>query len=47
MAVLIAVGVLNVAAMVGLAAVALAEKTWRWSPAVGRLWALAVAVAMV
>lgn len=37
MLVLVAVGVMNVAAMVGLAAVVLLEKTWRWGPAVGRL----------
>ena len=37
MAILIAVGVMNVAAMVGLAALVLIEKVWRWGPAVGRL----------
>jgi predicted metal-binding membrane protein len=37
MLILVAVGVMNVAAMVGLAAVVLLEKTWRWGPAVGRL----------
>ncbi len=37
MVVLIAVGVMNVAAMAGLAAVVLIEKTWRWGPAAGRL----------
>jgi predicted metal-binding membrane protein len=50
MVILIAVGVMNLAAMVGLAAVVLIEKTWRWGPAVGRLAgvaALALAVAMI
>ena len=50
MVVLIAVGVMNVAAMVGLAALVLTEKTWRWGPAAGRLAgiaALALAVAVV
>ena len=32
MVILIAVGVMNVAAMVGLAALVLIEKTWRWGP---------------
>ena len=35
MVILIAVGVMNVAAMVGLAALVLIEKVWRWGPAVG------------
>jgi predicted metal-binding membrane protein len=50
MVILIAVGVMNVAAMVGLAAVVLVEKTWRWGQAAGRLAgvaALALAVATV
>jgi predicted metal-binding membrane protein len=50
MVILIAVGVMNVAAMVGLAAVVLTEKTWRRGPAAGRLAgvaALALAVAVV
>lgn len=50
MVVLVAVGLMNVAAMVGLAAVVLIEKTWRWGPAVGRLAgaaALALAVAVI
>ncbi len=49
MLILVAVGVMNVAAMVGLAAVVLLEKTWRWGPALGRLAgvaALALAVAV-
>ena len=33
MVILIAVGVMNVAAMVGLAALVLIEKTWAWGPA--------------
>ena len=37
MVILIAVGVMNVAAMVGLAALVLVEKTWRRGPAAGRL----------
>jgi predicted metal-binding membrane protein len=37
MVLLIAVGVMNVAAMVGLAALVLIEKVWRWGPAAGRL----------
>jgi predicted metal-binding membrane protein len=37
MVVLVAVGVMNLAAMAGLAAVVLIEKTWRWGPAAGRL----------
>lgn len=50
MVVLVAVGVMNVVAMAGLAAVVLIEKTWRWGPAAGRLAgvaALALAVAVV
>ena len=41
MLVLIAVGVMNVAAMVALAALVLTEKTWRWGPLAGRLAGLA------
>lgn len=37
MVILIAVSVMNVAAMVGLAALILIEKVWRWGPAAGRL----------
>ena len=37
MVVLVAVGVMNVAAMVGLAALVLVEKAWRWGPAAGRI----------
>ena len=50
MLILIAVGVMNVAAMVGLAALVLIEKVWRWGPAAGRLAgaaALALAVATI
>jgi predicted metal-binding membrane protein len=50
MVILVAVGVMNIAAMVGLAAVVLVEKTWRWGPAAGRLAgaaALALAVAVI
>ena len=50
MVILVAVGVMNIAAMAGLAAVVLAEKTWRWGPAAGRLAgaaALALAVAVI
>ena len=49
MVILVAVGLMNVAAMVGLAAVILIEKVFRWGPAVGRLAgvaALALAVAV-
>jgi predicted metal-binding membrane protein len=49
MVILIAVGLMNVAAMIGLAAVILLEKTFRWGPAVGRLAgvaALGLAVAV-
>ena len=35
MVILVAVGVMNMAAMVGLAAVVLIEKTWRRGPAAG------------
>jgi predicted metal-binding membrane protein len=42
MVVLVAVGVMNVIAMVGLSALVLAEKVWRWGPAVGRLAGAAV-----
>jgi predicted metal-binding membrane protein len=50
MVILIAAGVMNIAAMVGLAAVVLVEKTWRRGPAAGRLAgiiALALAVAVI
>jgi predicted metal-binding membrane protein len=50
MAILIAVGVMNVAAMVGLAALVIIEKVWRWGPAAGRLAgvaALGLAVATI
>jgi predicted metal-binding membrane protein len=50
MVILIAVGVMNVAAMVGLAALVLIEKLWRWGPQAGRLAgvaALALAVATI
>ena len=50
MIILIAVGVMNVAAMVGLAALVLIEKTWSWGPAAGRLAgvaALALAAAII
>jgi predicted metal-binding membrane protein len=50
MVILVAVGVMNIAAMAGLAAVVLVEKTWRWGPAAGRLAgaaALALAVAVI
>jgi predicted metal-binding membrane protein len=50
MVILIAVGVMNVAAMVGLAALVLIEKVWGWGPAAGRLAgaaALALAVATI
>jgi predicted metal-binding membrane protein len=50
MALLVAVGLMNLAAMVALAAVVLAEKTWRWGPGLSRVVGvaallLAVAVA--
>jgi predicted metal-binding membrane protein len=50
MVILIAVGVMNVGAMIGLAVLVLVEKTWRWGPMVGRvagLAALALAVAII
>jgi predicted metal-binding membrane protein len=50
MVILIAVGVMNVAAMVGLAAVVLIEKVTPWGPVAGRLTgaaALALAVATI
>jgi predicted metal-binding membrane protein len=50
MVILIAVGVMNVAAMVGLAALVLVEKVWTWGPVAGRLAgaaALALAVATI
>ena len=50
MVILIAVGVMNVAAMAGLAMVVLIEKTWRWGIAAGRvagLATLALALAIV
>jgi predicted metal-binding membrane protein len=50
MVILVAVGVMNVAAMACLAAVVLIEKTWPWGPAVGRATgaaALALAAATV
>jgi predicted metal-binding membrane protein len=50
MAILIAVGVMNVAAMVGLAALVLIEKALPWGPVAGRLAgaaALALAVATI
>ncbi|MGZ4433214.1 MAG: DUF2182 domain-containing protein [Trebonia sp.] len=42
MVILVAVGVMNLAAMVGLAALVLIEKTWSRGPAVGRLAGTAV-----
>jgi len=50
MVILVAVGVMNVAAMVGLAAVVLVEKTWRWGVIAGRVFgvaALGLAVAII
>ena len=50
MVILIAVGVMNVAVMVGLAALVLTEKVWRWGPLAGRIAgaaALALAVATI
>jgi len=50
MVILIAVGVMNIAAMVGLAAVILVEKTWRWGQLAGRVAgvaALGLAVAII
>ncbi len=46
MVILIAVGVMNVAAMVGLAALVLIEKIWRWGPAAGLAGAAALALAL-
>ena len=42
MVILIAVGVMNVAAMVGLAALVLIEKTWTWGPKAGLMAGTAV-----
>jgi predicted metal-binding membrane protein len=42
MVILIAVGVMNVGAMIGLAVLVLVEKTWRWGPIVGRVAGVAV-----
>jgi predicted metal-binding membrane protein len=50
MVILIAVGVMNIAAMIGLAAVVLVEKTWRWGTLAGRVAGvatLALAVAII
>jgi predicted metal-binding membrane protein len=50
MLILIAAGVMNVAVMVGLAALVLVEKLWRWGPAAGRVAgvaALALAIATI
>jgi predicted metal-binding membrane protein len=50
MVILIAVGVMNLVAMVGLAALVLVEKTWRWGVAAGRIAGvalLALAVAAI
>jgi predicted metal-binding membrane protein len=50
MVILIAVGVMNIAAMIGLAAVVLVEKTWRWGTVAGRVAgvaALALALAVI
>jgi predicted metal-binding membrane protein len=50
MAVLVAVGLMNLGAMVVLAAVVLAEKTWTWGPRLSRVvgvLALALAVAVL
>jgi predicted metal-binding membrane protein len=50
MVILIAVGVMNVIAMIGLAALVLVEKVWRWGPVAGRLAgaaALAIAAATI
>jgi predicted metal-binding membrane protein len=50
MMILVVVGVMNVAAMLALAAVVLIEKAWRWGPAAGRFAggaALALAVATI
>ena len=37
MVTLVAVGVMNIAAMLGLTALVLLEKVWRWGPATGRI----------
>ena len=42
MVILIAVGVMNIAAMVGLAALILIEKVWRWGPLASRLAGIAL-----
>jgi predicted metal-binding membrane protein len=42
MVILIAVGVMDIVAMIGLAALVLVEKAWRWGPAAGRLAGAAV-----
>jgi predicted metal-binding membrane protein len=50
MVILVAVGVMNVAAMAGLAAVVLIEKTWRWGAVAGRVFgvaALGLALAVI
>ena len=50
MAILVAVGLMNLAAMVVLTAVVLAEKTWRWGPGLSRVVgvvALILALAVV
>jgi predicted metal-binding membrane protein len=50
MVILVAVGVMNVAAMIGLAAVVLIEKTWSRGPAAARaagVAALGLAVAVI
>jgi predicted metal-binding membrane protein len=50
MLILVAVGVMNVAAMTGLAALVLLEKAWKWGPAAGRIAgavALGLAVAAI
>jgi predicted metal-binding membrane protein len=50
MVILVAVGVMNLVAMVGLAALVLVEKAWRWGPAASRVAGvalLALAVATV
>ena len=50
MVILIAVGVMNLVAMVGLAALVLVEKTWRWGVVAGRIAGvalLALAVAAI
>jgi predicted metal-binding membrane protein len=50
MMILIAVGVMNVTAMIGLAALVLTEKVWKWGPAAGRVAgaaALGLAVAAI